>query len=193
MRVPSTSLSLLDGIRRAETDSWQRFVEVYSPVIYARCRKNCSDADSADIVQEVFLKVNGAIGKFKPDGRPKAFSRWLSTIIGHEVINHFNRQKKTPPGIGGSDAAMMFKNLEAAVIDAYSVTGESDATLLVRTLLKLFENEVSRQTLLAFQMTAIEGMTSAEVARELGMTPAAVRKSSQRIRDKINDELDGMF
>lgn len=194
MRVPSTSLSLLDGIRRAESDSWDRFVEVYSPVIYARCRKNsCPDADSADIVQEVFVKVNGAIGKFNPDGKPKAFSRWLSRIIGNEVINHFNRQKKTPPGIGGSEAAMMFKNLEAAVMDAYSVCGESDATLLTRTTLSLIKSDVSPRNWQAFEMHAMQGMNSTEVAKELDMTPAAVRKNTERIRKKLNDELDGMF
>jgi phosphatidylglycerophosphate synthase len=42
--------------------AWGRFVEIYSPLVFAYCRKRgLQDEDAADVVQDVFLGVAGSI------------------------------------------------------------------------------------------------------------------------------------
>ena len=62
----STSQSLLVGLKDGDPRAWQRLVSLYGPLIYYWCRSaDVGPDDTADLVQEVFRKVHGAIGRFR--------------------------------------------------------------------------------------------------------------------------------
>ena len=69
-----TSLSLLDHLRDApESESWNRLVELYAPLLQTWLRKydvQASDAD--DLMQEVMLAVSKDLHKFDHGGQTGA-------------------------------------------------------------------------------------------------------------------------
>jgi len=75
------------------------------------------------------------------------------------------------------------------------ITEETDPTendLLTRQLhqaLELIRPEVEQSTWTAFWMVQMDNREPREVAAELGMTPAAVRKARYRVLDRLREEL----
>ncbi len=80
--MTTTSESLLQRIGKAtdDTTAWNRFVEIYTPLIFFWGRKaGLQSHDSADLVQEVLAIVLQKIATFQYD-RNKSFRGWLRTV-----------------------------------------------------------------------------------------------------------------
>ncbi len=60
----STSMSLLKRLRQPEErPAWERFVELYTPLLYQWAyRLGVPDPDAADLVQDVFLVLIAKLG-----------------------------------------------------------------------------------------------------------------------------------
>ena len=53
-----TSLTLLTRVQTKQPDAWERFVELYAPLVYHWCRRcDLAPEDTADVFQEVFRAV----------------------------------------------------------------------------------------------------------------------------------------
>lgn len=194
MSTISTSPSLLDGIRSGQKDAWARFVHVYGPSVYSKCRgAGCSESDSRDISQEVFLRLHKSIGTFRPDGRDKSFTRWLSTVVKRVVIDHFRKAEKTPQAAGGTGFQGLVQNHPEQLDESFSFVAESDKTLIVRRALQMIERDVKPLTWQAFKRHGMEGAAAPVVADELGMSPEAVRKAKSRVMARLKDELAGLL
>ncbi len=64
----STSSSLLNRLREGESEAWQRLARLYTPLVYAWCRRfHLSGEDTADVLQEVFRAVHGGLSSFRHD------------------------------------------------------------------------------------------------------------------------------
>jgi DNA-directed RNA polymerase specialized sigma24 family protein len=65
----------LHRLRRSpESESWNRLVGLYAPLIRAWARKyDVQDCDVDDLVQEVLLAVSKDLGKFEHGGQPGRF------------------------------------------------------------------------------------------------------------------------
>src|SRR5438132_1672349 len=62
----STSLTLLDKLKRGDLDAWDRMVSLYYPLVYGWCRpKVLQTQDAEDVVQEVFRAVNADLKNFR--------------------------------------------------------------------------------------------------------------------------------
>jgi hypothetical protein len=77
----STSRSLVERARARDPQAWARLVQFYSPLVHfwlrtARLRAE----DAADLLQDVFRSVAGAIGRFEHDAPQASFRGWLRTI-----------------------------------------------------------------------------------------------------------------
>ncbi|MBI2478443.1 MAG: sigma-70 family RNA polymerase sigma factor [Planctomycetia bacterium] len=72
----STSVSLVDGIQPWREDDWERYVELYSPMLTRWCLVHgLHGNDAADVIQEVHLAVWQHIDNFKHEGGQHSFSR----------------------------------------------------------------------------------------------------------------------
>lgn len=189
----STSLSLLDGICSGHAESWERFVRVYSGVVYSKCRRHgCSEADSADITQDVFLRIHKSMGQFQRSGT-RSFTRWLSTIVKHVVIDYYRKSAKTPVSPGGSGFQGLLENHREKHDDTLSFEAESDRVHVIRRTLDLIEGDFQPQTWTAFRRHGLDGSPAPDVAEELGMNSAAVRKAKSRVLARVKDELAGLI
>src|SRR5262245_55557935 len=80
--VFSTPSSLLQRLRHStETGNWERFVELYTPLLFAwTARLGLSEHDSADLVQDVFAILEEKLPEFQYDAN-KSFRAWLKTVL----------------------------------------------------------------------------------------------------------------
>ena len=101
----STSLTLLDRLRRRDPEGWRRHVRLYGPLIYRWCRRGrLQPEDAADVTQEVFRTVAARIDDFRRDRPGDSFRGWLWTITRHKIGDHLRRLRRQPDAAGGSDA-----------------------------------------------------------------------------------------
>ena len=77
----TTPISLLERLRRPdEQAAWERFVELYTPLLFHWARHvGLQDADAADLVQDVLTVLVQKMPAFvyNPD---KSFRSWLRTV-----------------------------------------------------------------------------------------------------------------
>src|SRR5438874_593008 len=78
----STSVSLLDRLkRRDDTAAWDRFVALYTPLLYHWLRRaGLQEHDAADLVQDVFAKLVVLLPNFSYNPS-QSFHAWLRTVV----------------------------------------------------------------------------------------------------------------
>jgi RNA polymerase sigma-70 factor (ECF subfamily) len=189
----STSPSLLDRVQRHDAAGWQRFVDLYSPLVYWWCRQSGLAADdAADVVQESFRSVLVGIGGFRPQA-PGAFRGWLRAIVTNKIRDHFRRLGDKPQAVGGTEAHLEI--LAIPVGDAPSAGSHSDecaSNSLVHRAAEMVRAEFEPHTWQAFWLTAAEGLTAVAAGRQLDMHPNAIRQAKYKVLHRLRKELDGL-
>ena len=196
----ATSRSLL--VRLGGTDdpdqaAWDRLVALYAPLVMYWCRRRwqLSDADAADVFQEVFRAVALNIGGFRKDREGDTFRGWLRTITRNKVFDHFRAAEREPRGVGGT---AVLRNLEQVadepssappdeLEDPVAETAAEDA--LVHRALEQIQSQFKGRTWRAFWRTAVDGQSAVDVGEELGMRPGAVRVAKSRVLQRLREEL----
>ncbi|WP_372715446.1 RNA polymerase sigma factor [Novipirellula sp.] len=88
--MENTSVSLLDQFQLSgQSDSWDRLLTLYGPLLRRWILKDevkASDAD--DLVQDVLLAVANDIKQFEHRGHVGAFRGWLKTILLNRLRKH---------------------------------------------------------------------------------------------------------
>ena len=188
----STSSGLLGRVKAGESDAWERLVELYGPTVYRWCRQ-CGVAadDAADVCQEVFSSVASAVGRFRREKPGDSFRGWLWTVTRNKARDHFRRRAGEPHARGGSDYRDFLAALPAAASQSSGSSEPPTDHALVRRALEVVRKEVEPSSWQAFWRTAVEGHSSAQVARDLGLTPSAVRQAKYRLLRRLRQELEG--
>ena len=189
-----TSSSLLDRVKIRAPGAWERFVDVYAPLIYRWCRRMGVRADDApDVLQEVFLAVANHIDQFHGDQPGDTFRCWLWTITRNKIHDYFRSEKHQAKACGGSSADARL----CRVPDQLPSIAEADRSLteeaaLAQRVVKLIRPEVEDRTWRAFWRLAVDRQSGPDVAAELGMSLRAVYQAKYRVSQRIHQELDGL-
>jgi RNA polymerase sigma-70 factor (ECF subfamily) len=179
-----TSASLLERLRRPdEPDAWRRFVDLYTPILFAFAgRMGLQEADAADLVQETLLQLLHGLPQFRYDGR-KSFRAWLWTLMRHKVLEA--RRRRQPRAADLPDVAVP-DDLEHLCQDEYRQQ-------LVGRALAIMQSEFQPSTWKACWEHAVAGRSAADVARELGMTVGAVYAAKFRVLARLRQELQDLL
>lgn len=187
--MAETPISLLERLRsRPDPASWQRLVDLYTPLIrgwLARYQVQPSDLD--DLTQEVFRTLLDELPRFQHDLRRGAFRRWLRTIAVNRLRTLWRSRRATPAG----DA--LLDQLEDPTSDPNRLWDEEHDRLVARRLLELLEPEFEPATWAAFRLLVLEGVDTREVAARLNTTPNAVRIAKSRVLSRFRREIDGLI
>src|SRR5262249_35810021 len=102
----TTSISLLERLRnQLDPDAnWKRFVRLYTPLLYFWANKlGLSEADAADLVQEVFALLVQKLPGFDYD-RGGTFRGWLRAVL----VNKWREQhrRRTVQAYAASDSEL---------------------------------------------------------------------------------------
>lgn len=188
----SSGLSLAIRLQRDATGAWRELVELYAPLVKSwAARSGLDDAAAEDIVQEVFLAVHRSIRQFDPNVDGATFQGWLWRITRNLVLQWFRK----PPlvGRGGSTALAMVAalpeqaNETSSQLDPPSSAG--DTTALLNRAMRQIESKVEPNTWQAFLRTTVHGQCISDVAVDLGMSRAAVRKAKSRTLQRLRKQL----
>jgi RNA polymerase sigma-70 factor (ECF subfamily) len=186
-----TSLTLLQRLRANEPDAWRTMVHLYTPLLYQWCaRWGVQGADADDVLQEVFRAAATHLDSFRRDRPGDSFRGWLRAITRNMVLLHFRKSGRQPQAGGGTDAFSRLQEVAdpagAALPDEVDAEVEMDG--LRRRALDLVRSAFEGRTWQMFWQTFIEDRSPVDVAADLGVTPAAVRKAKSRVLHRLKEE-----
>jgi RNA polymerase sigma-70 factor (ECF subfamily) len=185
----TTSPSLLERLRApAGAGAWERFVQLYTPLIFHWGRQaGLPVQDAADLVQEVLTVLVQKLPEFTYDPR-KSFRGWLRTVTLNKWRDWCRRPGLTPRDRG--NVAL----LDTAGPDTTTAFEEGEyRRRLVQQAMQLIEAEFQPATWKACWEFLAMGRPAAEVAREMGISVNAVYLAKSRILARLRQELDGLL
>jgi RNA polymerase sigma-70 factor (ECF subfamily) len=187
--MTTTSVSLLERLRQpSDNGAWERFVALYTPLLYSwACGMGLQAQDAADVVQDVFATLLQKMPSFtyNPD---KSFRGWLRTL----AINKWrdNRRRHAAALRRGDDAPIA----DLAVPDGAEALWETEYQQhLVGRALELMQAEFQPATWKACWEVVVSDRPAAEVAAELGLSVASVYAAKSRVLRRLRQELDGLL
>jgi RNA polymerase sigma factor (sigma-70 family) len=107
-----TSLTLLARVQADEPAAWERFVELYAPLVHHWCRRAELGAETtADVFQDVFQAVAQHIGGFRRDRPGDTLRGWLRTVTANKIRDHYRRHADEPAAQGGTTARLLLQEV----------------------------------------------------------------------------------
>jgi len=192
--MSETSLSLLDRLRlQPDKESWQRLVEVYTPLIQAWLRRHgVSPTDAEDLTQEVMTVVVREIPTFKHNQQPGAFRSWLRTIAVNRLRVLWRSRHMRPVATGGSDFLKMLDELEDPDSDLSRLWDQQHDHHVARRLMELVKPQFEPATWQAFRRVVLDGVKAAVAAAELNISVNAVLLAKSRVLSRLRQEIQGL-
>lgn len=186
----ATSASLLYAIRSASAgaDVWGRFVDRYAGLIDKWCRSwGLQESDRSDVSQDVLLSLSKAMRDFEYD-QSRSFRAWLKTVTRNAWTAWSKKNER--PGRGHGDPAVLRSIYSVEARDDLSkrLEAEYDAELMELAILRV-RMRVQPRTWDAFQRTAVEGQTAADVAAQLNMQVAHVYVARSEVKKALHAEI----
>jgi RNA polymerase sigma-70 factor (ECF subfamily) len=187
--APVTRASLLLRIRDDhDTAAWQEFLGLYGPVVYRYARKRgLQDADAADLVQDVFRSIAGAIGRWDYNPGRGKFRGWLFTITRNKLFTFLDSRRRRANASGDSGSQRLLEEQADPSADGSAEWDREYERELFARAAEQARNEFSPTTWQAFWQTAIEGKNPKDVARELGSSPGAVYVAKSRVLARLRE------
>jgi RNA polymerase sigma-70 factor, ECF subfamily len=183
----ATSLSLLERVRSADQDAWQKLVTLYGPLVFHWCRVGGAGAEDAqDVMQEVFLAVSGGLKEFRHE-HPGSFRGWVRGITRHKLLDHYRRRQRQPQAAGGTDAWQRIEEVRDPVSESEEDAAEVSG--LYQRALDLIKGEFEERTWRAFWRVTVDDQPTDLVAAELGMSAVAVRIAKSRVLGRLREEV----
>jgi len=189
--IGSTSSSLIRRVRQHETDAWRHLVRLYGPLVnFWIGRTGLRDPDAEDVFQEVFTTVARGIAEFRKDRPTDTFRGWLRTIVRSRVVDFFRRAARNPQAAGGSDHhGQLLRIADPDLLECDEPEEAEQVHALRLRALELIRAAFQPKTWNMFWRVTVDGEATAEVARDLSVSPSAVRLAKSRILRRLREEL----
>ncbi len=189
---PTTRPSLLVRLRDPNDErAWEEFVEIYTPLIGRVARsRGLQNADAADLAQEVFRAVAGAIDRYDLDPSKGSFRAWLFRIARNLAINLLNARKRQPQGTGDPDIQSLLEQQPSSEAEETRQFDDEYRRRLFRWAAEQVQSEFRESTWQAFWRTGVEGREPRAVAEELGMSVGAVYIARSRVMARLRARIE---
>jgi RNA polymerase sigma-70 factor (ECF subfamily) len=156
-----------------DRDAWERFVHLYTPLLYGWARRSgLNENDAADLLQDVFtiLVEQMPTFRYQPGG---SFRAWLRTVL----TNRWRELRRRKRPVSAAPGALE----EIPQPESPDLPGEAEErTQLVARALSILEPEFEPATWQAFRQMVLLGQPGNLVARELGLSLNAVYIASSK-------------
>jgi RNA polymerase sigma-70 factor, ECF subfamily len=188
-----TRHSLLLRAQNGEENAWKELTELYRPLIIGwLSRQGVPAGDLEDLSQEVLLSVVKHLPGFQHSGHRGAFRSWLRTIVCSRTADYWRVLDAATPA-GGSGATAALQQIADPDSELNRQWDEEHDRYVLHCLLDLVEEEFEPITLQAFRRLALEGISGADAAQELGLSVAAVYVAKSRVLQRIRQEAEGLI
>ena len=186
---PSTSVTLLArlGCACPGQQVWNEFVERYGRKIYGWCRHwGLQESDAEDVTQDVLLKLAEKMRTFAYDASG-SFRAWLKTLT-HHAWQDFVASRRRAGGGGGMEILETLHMATAREDLLQRLEKEFDRELL-DTAMQRVRVRVRPHTWEAFRLLALEGLSGAQVAGQLGMKVATAFVAKSKVQKMLQEEM----
>jgi RNA polymerase sigma-70 factor (ECF subfamily) len=189
-----TRQSLLFRAQTGEADAWKDLLELYRPLILGWLnRQGVPARDLDDLSQEVLLSVVKHLPGYQHSGQRGAFRAWLRTIVCSRTADYWRTIDARTQACGGSGATAALQEIADPDCELNRQWDEEHDRYVLHCLLDLVEEEFEPITLQAFRRLALDGISGAEAARQLGLSVAAVYVAKSRVLARIRQEAEGLI
>jgi RNA polymerase sigma-70 factor (ECF subfamily) len=178
-----------------DEDAFNELVNRYSDKVYRlayRITNNPNDAE--EILQEVFLILIEKLSTFREESR---FSTWLYRVASNASFMYLRNLKRNRERETRLDEYKPYNDygvLEGVEDSDWS--GSPDTLLLSTEGMELIEKAISElpeDYRVVFHLKDIEGLTSKDIARALGLSLPAVKSRVLRSRLFLRDKLSEYY
>ncbi len=182
------------AVREDDAEAFEELVVRYQTRLVNLLEHMVGDRDQAeDLAQEVFLRVYRARKSYRPDAK---FSTWLFTIA-NNVASNANRSRfrrhevDLRAGSGGSSGRPAMERMLLAS------TGQIPARQLdkaeIRDVVRLALSSLNERQRLAVLLSKFEGMSYADIAETMALSPQAIKSLLSRARVNLRAVLEPYF
>ena len=180
----TTSFSLLIRLQSDEPLAWDRFVALYTPLLFYWARRVGLASDEADdYVQDMLILLLDKLKKFEHRGQG-SFRGWLRTVATNKSRERFRRRSQ--PGVGGDNRD---QDLLADSAESSAFWEQEYRQHLMARALEIMQAEFEPKTWQACWQRIVEDRPAAEVARNLGLSEASVYVYTGRVLRRLREEL----
>ncbi|MBC8164811.1 MAG: sigma-70 family RNA polymerase sigma factor [Bryobacteraceae bacterium] len=182
------SVRLLDDLKNGVDSAYEELIGRYQQPVYSLVYRLLDDpSESADVVQEVFLKVFRNIASFRGGSSLKT---WIYRIAYNEAWNHrrwFTRHKKPEIGLDrDDDESLGFQDvLQDGGRSAFDLVSDHETHALIEEALGLL-NPAFRAAVI---LRDIEDLSYEEIAEVLGVSLGTVKSRILRGREALRKTL----
>jgi RNA polymerase sigma-70 factor (ECF subfamily) len=167
--------------------------DTFRPKIYRYLSRMVGDYEAEDLTQEVFIKINQALGNFRDESK---LSTWLYRIATNAAIDRL-RNPSFKQAIQEKVSSDSYEDNEAGDVDQRAWTG-GKKPLVEQNLVRLEMNRCIREFIeklpeiyrTVLVLGDLEGLENKEVADILGVSLGTVKIRIHRAREKLKKELE---
>jgi RNA polymerase sigma-70 factor (ECF subfamily) len=188
-----TRHSLIDAVRSGNDQdkllAWNRLWSVYRDYVHYRIyRGGAEHNDIDDISQDVFATVAQRIDEFKINSRTGSFRAWLGLIVRHRIADYYRGRERSPGadrGSGRTDALRFVEDASSLPDEGQDASEDAQVRLLYERALTLAFAEFEEATVTMFRQAVADERSTADIAAEHGVSPAAVRMAKSRVLRRL--------
>lgn len=180
----TTSPTLLMRVRDPRDEAaWREFVARYSELIWRYClRRGLREADAEDVRQLVWLDLARGLRNFEYDTARGRFRKYLARVVQSAISRHFAR--KNPAD----------RQLDSGVLASAPEDDSGFAQLWeeewvdhhYRLAFATVEETFEPRSIAVFRRV-MDGVPTAEITQELGLSSGAVHQINRRIRTRMKE------
>ncbi|MBT5382938.1 MAG: sigma-70 family RNA polymerase sigma factor [Phycisphaerae bacterium] len=176
----SIFLKLKAGATLDRELGWNEFADKYSRIIAGFARNAGLPAQEADdVLQDVLMGFFRVSDRFEYDPKKGRFRGYLKRVT-LNAIRARHRKKRPTTGFDDTVDPPAESDLDAAWDRQWT------EQLLQRAMGEA-RNEVEERTWQSFELYGVRGVPAEEVAKETGMTPAAIRHAKMRLTRRVRE------
>jgi RNA polymerase sigma factor (sigma-70 family) len=190
-----TRSSLLSRLKNAsDAVSWQAFVDNYGRLIHQVClRTGLQRQEAEEVVQETIADVARAMPKFTYDRSRGSFKGWLARVTRNHIADFLTKKTR--------EAARREEMPGEQMEDAAGAGAECDLTLawesewrqhLLDRALRRVQEIVSARNIQIFQLSAVQGWSTDEIAKSLTISRARVYLARHRVGRLVAREVESL-
>ena len=179
-----TRSSMILELQAPSATRWKSFVLVYSPLLrFWISRKQVPVSAREDILQECLKSIFLGIGEFRRyKFEAGSFRGWLRTIVNRRTADYFRNlagdKTASPEFLSGIEAR---EERDPAELVAEEVALKE----LEARALHLIRESTAERTWQMFWLSTVEQVPTAEVAKQFGVSSAAVRVAKARVIGRL--------
>ena len=173
-----TNVRLMLAVQKDDAAAFEELMLRFQGRVQSLFRHLIGNQETAeDLTQDVFLRVFRARKSYQPSAK---FSTWLFTIANNVALNQLRSQKRKPETqFGGAmdvpHSDTVFEPMNAIAAGSESMpTRQLDKSEL-REMVRLAVESLNERQRMAVLLNRFEGMSYAEIADVMELSPQAVK------------------